>query len=312
MDSSALSIQSLIKEIGRGARGARDLETDAARHLYAAMLDGRVEDLQLGAIALALRVKGESVGELDGFAQALAARTTPLDLPPGTVLLPTLNGGRKLLNAMPLLALWLARQGVPVLIHGRYDFGEVRQDPFALLAALGLKPCADAREAEQALAARRIALLPTAVLSPGLDRLMALRPRLGLRNSAHTLAKLIDPAPGRSVRVAALTHGDFLERLAVLLPLQGGRQGGAAMLLKGCEGEAYPHARRAPSLQAWQGEQALTLELGVAEEAPLWDSLGDPATDAAALIGHLEAGPETWPARLREMALTLHMLSRNI
>ena len=44
-----------IKEIGRGANGARDLSQEDARQLYAAMLDGGVPDLELGAIILAGR-----------------------------------------------------------------------------------------------------------------------------------------------------------------------------------------------------------------------------------------------------------------
>ena len=43
------------------------------------------------------------------------------------------------------------------------------------------------------------ACLPLAALNPGLDALMALRARLGVRNSGHSVAKLLDAAPGRSV-----------------------------------------------------------------------------------------------------------------
>ncbi|MFX8180047.1 glycosyl transferase, partial [Acinetobacter baumannii] len=50
----------LIKEVGRGARGARDLTRAQAENLFGAMLDGVVPDLELGALLIALRVKGES------------------------------------------------------------------------------------------------------------------------------------------------------------------------------------------------------------------------------------------------------------
>ncbi|MFO1251219.1 MAG: DNA-binding protein YbiB [Inhella sp.] len=305
--NEALNLPALIKEIGRGARGARDLDRAQAAALFGAMLDGQVEDLQLGAIVLALRVKGESVDELLGFAEALQARTLKLQLPAGPrlVLLPALNGARKLLNLMPLLALHLASRGVPVLIHGRSDFGAARGATFELLQALGHPP----PEPAPALAQRRLAVLPTAALAPGLDARMALRPRLGLRNSAHTLVKLLDPTPGRSVRVVAVTHGDFLDRLGQALPRLTAADGGAALLLKGCEGEAYPHPRRPASLQAWQAGQALALAPGEAVEDPLWDTQGDPAADAARLRELLAVGPAAWPLRLREMALTLECLA---
>lgn len=310
---NALDLPALIKELGRGARGARDLERSQAGALFGALLDGEVPPLALGAIVLALRMKGEAVSELLGFADALQARTRPLDLPKGprTVVLPSLNGARKLLNLMPLLALHLAAQGVPVLIHGRQDFGPARGDSFALLAALGHPLCQSLGEAEQRLDQQRLAVLPTALLCPGLDALMALRPLLGLRNSAHTLAKLLTPQPARSVRVAAVTHGDFQERLAEVLPRLGAEVGGAALLMKGCEGESYPHPRRGPSLQAWLDGQPQALDLGEAQEAPVRDSAGQPEEDAQALRTLLAAGPTAWPARLREAADALLMLSRN-
>lgn len=52
-----MSYGQYIKEIGRGAEGARDLSHDDARQLYAAMLDGGVPDLELGAIILGLRAR---------------------------------------------------------------------------------------------------------------------------------------------------------------------------------------------------------------------------------------------------------------
>ena len=70
-----------IKEIGRGAHGSRDLALDDARQLYAAMLDGGVPDLELGAIILGLRVKGESLDEMLGFMSAADDRIDHLEMP---------------------------------------------------------------------------------------------------------------------------------------------------------------------------------------------------------------------------------------
>ena len=64
-----------IKEIGRGKKGARSLSRDDAFALYAAMLDGRVADLELGGIMLAMRIKGESVDEIAGFLEAKGLQT---------------------------------------------------------------------------------------------------------------------------------------------------------------------------------------------------------------------------------------------
>ena len=62
----AVEITRLIKEIGRGKNAARDLNREDARALFAAMLAGDIPDLQLGAVLMALRIKGESLEELAG------------------------------------------------------------------------------------------------------------------------------------------------------------------------------------------------------------------------------------------------------
>ena len=55
-----MSYASIIKEIGRGAEGSRDMTQEDAKYLYGAMLDGGVPDLEMGAILIALRMKAES------------------------------------------------------------------------------------------------------------------------------------------------------------------------------------------------------------------------------------------------------------
>jgi len=68
MDKSSLI--AIIKEIGRGKNAARDLNRDDARALFSALLAGEIPDLQLGAVLMALRIKGESMEELAGFLDA--------------------------------------------------------------------------------------------------------------------------------------------------------------------------------------------------------------------------------------------------
>src|SRR5437762_14222705 len=110
-----------IKEIGRGKKGARSMARDDAFQLYEAMLDGRVSDLEMGGIMLAMRIKGESVDEIAGFLAAAESSFTQLPQPSGAyvpVIIPSYNGSRQMPNLTPLLALLLAREGVPVLMHG--------------------------------------------------------------------------------------------------------------------------------------------------------------------------------------------------
>jgi anthranilate phosphoribosyltransferase len=87
-----------IKEIGRGPNGARALTAEDTRALYTAMLDGRVADLELGAVLLAYRVKGETADELAAMLAGAHASFEPIHLPHATfrpVSIPTYNGARQ-------------------------------------------------------------------------------------------------------------------------------------------------------------------------------------------------------------------------
>lgn len=69
-----MSIATYIKEIGRGKEGARALTQEQAHDLMSQVLDGRVTDLEIGAFAIAMRIKGETTDELAapaGHARAL-------------------------------------------------------------------------------------------------------------------------------------------------------------------------------------------------------------------------------------------------
>lgn len=302
----------VIKEVGRGTRGARDLTREQAQALFSAMLDGDVPDLELGALLIALRVKGESADEVAGFLAALQARTAAMAAPDGprTVLLPSFNGARKQANLMPLVAGLLAREGVPVLVFGRHDF-DSRVSPFELLDALDLPASATLADAERRLREDRLAVLPLQMLNPGLNALMALRPRLGVRNSAHSLAKLLDPFPaGRGVRVVAVTHPEYLDSMAAALPGLTA-VGGRALLMRASEGEAYAHLRRKAHLIGFQDGQ--TAPLHPADTADLDWPLSPACApgENAALIRAMLAGRETVPPRIAEQVAALKLLATN-
>lgn len=304
-----MTYASIIKEIGRGAKGARSIDADQAEHLFGDMLDGRIPDLELGAVLIALRIKSESLPELIGFKRAIDTRIAKVTVPSGTrcVVLPTYNGARRQANLMPLLALLLARADVPVLIQGRHDF-ETRVSPFELLAALDIHPSASVEIAAATLAERRIACVQLAHLLPGLDRLLGMRLRLGVRGSGHTMAKLIDPCQRHSVRLVSVTHPEYLERMHDFLLADGGR----AMLLRGTEGEAFANPRRRPRMNVYidgQAETAFAAEEG--GSPPLADLPDVPGIDEnAALIRAMLAGEVAIPAPILDQVSVLIRLAR--
>lgn len=236
-----------IREIGRGAEGAHDLAQDDARQIYAAMLDGGVPDLELGAILIALRVKGESLDEMVGFLSAVDERINRLEMPQGRVrpvVLPSYNGARKEANLTPLLALLLQRFGVPVMVHGLLEgFGRVTSG--LIFRELGIMPMASSLQAQLQLAEKGLAFLPLTAICPGIHSLLSLRSRMGVRNSAHSLVKLINPFDGDAVVVAPATHPDFIALMRDILVDRGQR----SLLLRGTEGEPFANPKRRPRLE---------------------------------------------------------------
>jgi anthranilate phosphoribosyltransferase len=236
-----------IRELGRGREGAANLSLEEAQQLYGAMLDGGVPELELGAIAIALRVKGETFDEMIGFMSASNERIHSLRMPQGRfrpVVIPSYNGARKGVNLTPLLALLLRRYSIPVLIHGLIE-GYGRVTTAQIFREFGLIPSSSKAQAQQALDTEGMAYVPLSVISPGLNTQLALRSRLGLRNSAHSLVKMLDPFKGQGLLLAAATHPDYLDSMREVLNAFGSH----AILLRGTEGEPFANPKRRPRIE---------------------------------------------------------------
>jgi anthranilate phosphoribosyltransferase len=288
-----------IKEIGRGQKGARSISRDDARTLYAAMLEGRVPDIELGALLLALRIKGESVDELAGFLDAAHASFQPLPVPDGPyapVLVPSYNGSRKLPNLTPLLVSLLAREGVPVLVHGvTGDPGRVTTAE--IFQALGWDHAASRQAADARFEQGRPCFIPIEALAPQLAQMLALRTVLGVRNSAHTLVKILQPFDGPALRLVSYTHPEYLELLGQYFAHAAPAGQGDAFLMRGTEGETVANPHRAQQIDRFHGgERTLLAE----RDAPTDELARLPeARDAAATARWIEQvleGREPVPA----------------
>ncbi|MGN6319793.1 DNA-binding protein YbiB [Trinickia sp.] len=234
-----------IKEIGRGPHGARALSAQDTYSLYSAMLAGRVSDLELGAVLLAYRLKGETADELAAMLAAAQASISPIRVagPVSAVSIPSYNGARKQPNLVPLLALLLAREGVPTLVHGVTD-DPGRVTSAEIFACLGIAAAASHADIESALAGRRLAFAPVEVLAPKLARLLGLRRVMGVRNSTHTLVKILQPFSPAGLRLVNYTHPAYRDSLAELFLGHPEAAAGGALLARGTEGEAVADTRR--------------------------------------------------------------------
>jgi anthranilate phosphoribosyltransferase len=247
-----MGISQYIKEIGRGARGAKPLERAQAADLFGQVLDGVVSDLEVGAFCLAMRIKGETPEEMAGFLDATHARLArfPATIRP-LVVLPSYNGARRLPVLTPLLALLLARAGLPVLVHGAAT-ESTRVLSSNVLAALDVHPLASIR----AVAAGEAVFAPTELLCPGLKRLLDVRRVVGLRNPGHSVVKLMQPGLGRTVIVASYTHPEYAQSMAATFELTGM----TALLSRGLEGESVADPRRTAQVDGFLDGRRIALQ----------------------------------------------------
>jgi anthranilate phosphoribosyltransferase len=302
-----MDYRKIIKEVGRGKNHARDLDFDTARALYTHMLNGEVPELEMGGILIALRIKGEGEAEMLGFYDAMQQQTMRLTPPvakPMPIVIPSYNGARKQANLTPLLAILLHKLGFPVVVHG------VSEDPTrvvteTIFALLGIEATHLAGQAQAKLDGHQPVYIPVSALCPPLENQLAMRWRMGVRNSAHTLAKLATPfAEDAALRLSSVSHPEYVPRVAKFFSDIGGR----GLLMHGTEGEVYANPQRCPQMTLIDSQGARVILERQAEEqtgVSLPDAK-DPHTTAR-WIERCIVGSEAVPQSLKtQMACCLY------
>ncbi|ANR78103.1 DNA-binding protein YbiB [Kosakonia sacchari] len=293
-----MDYRKIIKEIGRGKNHARDLDFDTARGLYSQMLKGEVPDLEMGGILIALRIKGEGEAEMLGFYEAMQQHTLKLTPPvakPMPIVIPSYNGARKQANLTPLLAILLNKLGFPVVVHG------VTEDPTrvvteSIFKLLGIDATLHAGQAQAKLEGHHPVYIPVSALCPPLEKQLAMRWRMGVRNSAHTLAKLATPfEKGAALRLSSVSHPEYITRVGKFFADIGGR----GLLMHGTEGEVYANPQRCPQINLIdaQGERVLYARDDAA--TPVSEGAAKDAESTARWTERCLAGSEAVPESLK-------------
>ena len=301
-----MSYAHLVKSLSE-ARGA-DFTADPGemQQLFAAMLDGGVPELELGALIVALANRPISPAMLMDFSAALSARVLAMPWPewaseagpyarpdtgPHPVVIPAYGSVHRQRNLAPLVAMVLQRLHIPVLVHGTLE-GHGGVASAYVFRELGVMPCTTQAQAQAALYRDRLAFVPTGVIAPGLARLLSLRSRLGVGGLCHVMALLLDPFAGAGMRMVAADDADTLAALRdVLLS-----EDGTSLLMRGTEGEAFVNPHRRPRIEfVRNGVASVLFEQETAHE----DSAESDETDVGA------RATASWMTRVLEGSATL-------
>jgi anthranilate phosphoribosyltransferase len=314
-----MAIAKYIKEIGRGKDGARSLGREQAADLMGQILDGEVSELEIGGFCLAMRIKGETHEEMAGFLDAVHARLHKVPASCPVVVIPSYNGARRLPGLTILLAALLAREGAQrgfsVLVHG------CATEDARITSRAVLEACFSLRNndfSDVAIGKSAINLIPntlphfaaTELLSPALKRLLDVRRSVGLRNSAHSLVKLMNPTTtSHALLVTSYTHPEYLQSMTATLELTGAH----AMLLRGTEGESVADARRAPQMDGFVHGKRIALsaaQVGSVANLPDLPTAIDALTTAEFTVQVLK-GERPLPAPIKQQVVhILHLVDQ--
>ncbi|HVA81732.1 MAG TPA: anthranilate phosphoribosyltransferase, partial [Candidatus Binataceae bacterium] len=176
----------------------RALEADAAERAFADILEGgaAAPDAIVAGFLIALKLKGESAGELAGAARAMRARARRLELGDNLVLVDVVGtggDGAGTFNISTGAALVAAAAGVAIAKHGnRAITGSVGAAD--LLEQLGVNLDPGTAALARCVREAGICFILAPAYHPVMARLAALRRALGTRTIFNLLGPLSNPA----------------------------------------------------------------------------------------------------------------------
>ena len=175
----------------------RSLERAEARAAMGAVMDGEATPAQLAAFLVALRMRGETVDELTGFAEAMRERVVRVLAPAGTIDVVGTGGDRSgTINVSTGAALVAAAAGIPVAKHGNRAITS-RCGSADVLDALRVRIDHDADSAAAALRSVGFAFLFAPGFHPAMRHAGPTRREIGVRTAFNLLGPLTNPAGTR-------------------------------------------------------------------------------------------------------------------
>lgn len=220
------------------------LARDEAREVMSEILRGGATDAQIAALLVALHMKGETVQEIVGFAEAIRAAATPLSLQADSTLdvsgterdalVDTCGTGGDAsgtFNISTATALVVAGCGVRVAKHGNRSVTS-KCGSADVVEALGVNITLPPARVAQCLEQVGIAFLFAPTMHSAIKYVQPARRELRLRTVFNLLGPLTNPAQA-SAQVVGVYSDDLVEKLAEALCMLGLRR---ALVVHGRDG----------------------------------------------------------------------------
>jgi anthranilate phosphoribosyltransferase len=172
----------------------RSLTEDEAEAAFETMMSGDATPSQMGALLMAMRVRGETVAEITGAARAMRARALQINAPAQAIdTCGTGGDGGGTFNISTAAAFIIAACGVPVAKHGNRNLSS-KSGSADVLAALGVNIDAPMEIIERAITDVGIGFLMAPRHHAATRHVGPTRVELGTRTIFNLLGPLSNPA----------------------------------------------------------------------------------------------------------------------
>jgi anthranilate phosphoribosyltransferase len=281
-----------IKEAIAKVMERRDLAEVEAEAAMTQIMQGQVTPAQIGAFLTALRMKGESVGEIVGCARAMRRSAVAVRPRRTDTLVDTCGtggDGAGTFNISTTAAFVVAGAGQPVAKHGNRSISS-RCGSADVLEALGVN--LELSPAQVAVCVDEVGLgfLFAPRLHPAMKHAIGPRRELGVRTIFNLLGPLTNPA-GASAQVLGVYDPNLTEPLAHVLGALGGV---AAFVVHGVDGLDELTTTSPNRVSALRNGRVETIVLNPADlgfpRARLSDLRGGSAEENAAITRGILSG----------------------
>jgi anthranilate phosphoribosyltransferase len=201
--------EALARVVDRG-----DLSADEMAKVVGKIMDGEVSPAMIAALLVALRMKGETVGEVVGAARAMRARMVPVPFEAATLVDTCGTGGDNSgsVNISTLAAFIVAGCGVLVAKHGNRAQTS-RSGSHDVLEALGLDAAPGPELAARMLREAKLAFLYAPAHHGATKHVSGPRKEVGVRTIFNLLGPVTNPV-GARYHVNGVFNRDRCELLA--------------------------------------------------------------------------------------------------
>jgi anthranilate phosphoribosyltransferase len=281
-------IKALIAKVATGA----SLTRGESAHAFDRMMSGEASPSQMGALLMALRVRGETIDEITGAVTTMRAKMLPVEAPADAIdVVGTGGDASGSYNISTCAAFIVAGAGVPVAKHGNRALSS-RSGAADVLAALGVRIDLAPAAITHCIDEARIGFMFAPAHHPAMKHVGPTRVEIGTRTIFNLLGPLSNPAGVRRQMVGVFSR-QWVEPLAHVLKNLGSER---VFVVHGSDGLDEITTAGTTSIASLENGNVTSFEIapedvGFAKVRPEALRGGDAKTNAEALCGVLKGRP---------------------